>query len=80
MAASYSGVRRFCVHTQHAERRDGHIVEETSFEAAAAAYVEDFNPPPDEDGEVSLVVRDLDDGAEHCFRIDLQTGDAAPCP
>jgi len=55
------------------------ILEEASFEAAAVAYVEDFHPPVADDSGISVVVRELGTGHEHCFRIDLESGDAAPC-
>lgn len=70
--------RRFSVHARDVHGRH-RIVEETSFEAAAVAYVEDFHPPVDDDNEISVIVRDLDSGGEHCFRIDLDSGEAAPC-
>ncbi|PLR28683.1 hypothetical protein SGCZBJ_01665 [Caulobacter zeae] len=71
--------RRFSVHARHAGPHHGRIVREPSFEAAAVAYVEDLAVAPDEDGQISVVVRDLDTGGEHCFRIDLETGETAPC-
>ena len=72
--------RRFSVCARHIDRHHARIVEEASFEAAAVAYVEDFAVAgDDEDHELSVVVRDLEDGYEHCFRIDLDTGETAPC-
>jgi hypothetical protein len=71
--------RRFSVHARHVDRHHARIVEEASFEAAAVAYVEDFHPPVDDDNEISVIVRDLDDGREHCFRIDLESGETEPC-
>ena len=72
--------RRFSVHARHVDRHHARIVEEASFEAAAVAYVEDFSlATDDDDHEISVVVRDLEDGHEHCFRIDLDTGETAPC-
>jgi len=65
----------------HARRLDGHharTVSERSFEAAAVAYVEDLHPAGDE-AEISVIVRDVASGHEHCFRIDLDTGETAPC-
>ena len=71
--------RRFSVHPRAVDRHHARIVEETSFEAAAVAYVEDVHPPVDAANEVSVIVRDLDDGREHCFRIDLDTGETVSC-
>lgn len=70
--------RRFRVFPRHVDGPT-RIVEEPSFEAAAIAYVEDFHPPVDEDNEVSVIVRDLEDGHEHCFLIDLDTGETQDC-
>ena len=78
MAQAAQAARRFSVHTRDNSHHT-RIVEEASFEAAAVAYVEDFHPPVNEDNEVSIVVRDLEDGHEHCFRVDLDSGETAPC-
>jgi len=29
--------------------------------------------------EISVIVREVGTGHEHCFRIDLDSGEAAPC-
>ena len=71
--------RRYSVRVRHTEPRHGRVVAETTFEAAAVAYVEDFPLSPDHAGEISLVVRDIESGREHCFRIDLETGETTPC-
>ena len=70
--------RKFTVHARHADGRRAQEVSEASFEAAAAAYVEDLHLPNDEH-EISVIVREIDTGREHCFRIDLNSGDTAPC-
>jgi hypothetical protein len=70
--------RRFRVHARHLDRNHARVVEERSFEAAAVAYVEDLAPAT-ADGEVSIVVHDLASGHEHCFRIDLDSGETAVC-
>ncbi len=69
--------RKFRVHARHLETHHARIVEEPSFEAAALAYIEDFTPS--EAVEVRIIVRDMDSGHEHCFLIDLETGDASAC-
>ena len=71
--------RRFSVHARHVDRHHARVVEERSFEAAAVAYMEDFPLAAADEHEISLIVRDIGSGHEHCFRIDLDTGDAAPC-
>lgn len=71
-------VRAFRVRARHADGHHGRLVSEASFEAAAIAYVEDVHPATDGD-TVGVVVRDVASGHEHCFWIDLETGEAAPC-
>jgi hypothetical protein len=71
-------IRRFAVHARHLDRHFARVVEEASFEAAAIAYVEVLHELGDEP-EVSILVRDLDSGHEHCFRIDLESGGTSPC-
>jgi hypothetical protein len=70
--------RQFSVFARHLDGHHARTVSERSFEAAAVAYVEDFHPPGDED-EISVIVRDIESGHEHCFRIDLETGETAAC-
>lgn len=71
--------RRFSVWADHAGRHHARVVHEPSLEAAAVAYVEDLAIAPEDDEAIRVIVRDLDGGGEHCFRIDLETGEAAPC-
>jgi hypothetical protein len=62
------------------DRSHGHAVEAASFEDAAITFVEMWSPPVDAGNEVSVIVREADSGLELCYRIDLDSGDAAPCP
>jgi hypothetical protein len=71
--------RQFRVHARHVDHHHARVVEEASFEAVAVAYVEDFHPAMTEDHEISVIVREVESGHEHCFRIDLDSGEAAPC-
>jgi hypothetical protein len=71
--------RRFSVRARHIDSHHARLLEEVSFEAAAVAYVEEFGMTADADHEISVIVRDVASGHEHCFRIDLDTGEAAPC-
>ena len=71
--------RPFRVHARHIDSHHARTLQESSFEAAAIAYVEDFHPPADDQKEISVIVRDVATGHEHCFRIDLDSGDATPC-
>lgn len=71
--------RQFRVHARHIDSHHARTLEEASFEAAAVAYVEDFHPPVGDDNEISVIVREVETGHEHCYRIDLETGETAPC-
>jgi hypothetical protein len=71
--------RRFQVHARHIDRHHGRTLSEPTFEAAAVAYVEDLHAPVDANGELVVIVRDVDSGHEHCFRVDMETGETAPC-
>jgi hypothetical protein len=70
--------RRFSVHARHLDGHHARTLYERSFEAAAVAYVEDLHAVGEE-AEIRVIVRDIASGREHCFRIDLDTGEAAPC-
>ncbi|HEY2752191.1 DUF5961 family protein [Phenylobacterium sp.] len=70
--------RSFSVHARHIDAHHARVVEEASFEAAAVAYVEDLHDLPADD-EIRIIVREVASGHEHCFVVDLHTGDAAPC-
>jgi hypothetical protein len=74
-----STISAYRVHALHDARSHAHEVHGASFEEAALAFVEDWHPAPDDDGDVSLVVRDQQTGREQCFRIDIDTGETAPC-
>ena len=76
--ATESRPRSFRVHPRLAGG-PSRIVEETSFEAAAIAYVETCHPAVDGSDDLSVIVRDLEDGGERCFRIDLDTGETRSC-
>ena len=71
--------RSFSVHARHVDAHHARVVQEASFEAASVAYAEDLHAAADGGDEVSLVVRDLETGHEHCFRVDLTSGETAAC-
>lgn len=71
--------RRFSVHGVEAQPSRGHMVEGVNFEDAALHYLEDRHPQSDADDEVTLFVEDCETGERQCFRIDLASGEAAPC-
>lgn len=77
--------RSYRVQVRDLGAQHARTVHEASFEAAAVAYAEDLHGAPDYGGgdvegeEVSLIVRDLETGHEHCFRVDLASGETADC-
>ncbi|WP_395942899.1 DUF5961 family protein [Brevundimonas sp.] len=79
MTDTTAPARQFSVHARAVDHHHARLIEEASFEAAAVAYVEDFHPPLGDSDEISVIVRELGTGHEHCFMIDLRSGDAAPC-
>ena len=71
--------REFCVRACHIDSHHARLVKETSFEAAAVAYVENHPYAADEDHQIQVVVREVSSGHEHCFKVDLETGETASC-
>jgi hypothetical protein len=71
--------RQFSVHARHVDSHHARVLLEASFEAAAVAYLEDFHPAMTDNHEVSVIVREVGTGHEHCFRVDLDSGETAPC-
>ena len=74
-----SKTKEFRVRARHIDHHHGRLVREASFEAAAVAYLEDFPHAPDDGQEVSVIVHEVASGHEHCFRVDLETGETEPC-
>jgi hypothetical protein len=79
MTPMTTATHRYRVHPRDLEGAAVRVLEEASFEAAAAAYAEDFGYVTDASQALKVTVHDLDTGREHCFLIDLETGDAEPC-
>ena len=79
MSKTIVAVRPFRVHARHIDRHHARVLHEPSFEAAAIAYVEDFSGGPAEGAEVSIIVHDIESGHEHCFMVDLETGETTAC-
>jgi len=78
-AVPKSPSREFRVHARHLDRHHARLVKEASFEAAAIAYAEHYPSVADDNDEISIIVQELESGHEHCFKIDLSTGETAPC-
>ncbi len=76
--AEVTEIRRFSVRARRLDAHHARMLTERSFEAAAVAYVEDLHDVGAEH-EISVVVREIDSGHEHCFRIDLDSGETQPC-
>lgn len=71
--------RRFTVHGVAESGARARQIEGVSFEDAALHYLAEQHPAGDADDEVSLYVEDCETGERQCFRIDLETGETAPC-
>jgi hypothetical protein len=71
--------RRFAVHGTAEAPSRAHLIEGTTFEDAALHFVEDFHPAATADDAVSLIVEDCETGERQCFRVDLESGETAPC-
>jgi hypothetical protein len=71
--------RLYRVHARSFGAPHAHVVTEASFEAAAVAWLEGWPGEIGSGGAISVIVRDLASGREHCFGIDLDTGATAPC-
>ena len=70
--------RRFSVHGVEDAPSRAHLVDGVSFEDAALHFLESQHVEAADD-EVSLLVEDCATGERQCFRIDLATGETAPC-
>jgi hypothetical protein len=71
--------RRFSVHGVDEAPSRGHMVKGASFEDAALHYIEECHPAADAEDEVAVFVEDCETGERQCFRVDLATGETAPC-
>jgi hypothetical protein len=71
--------RAFRVHARHVDAHHARTLEEPSFEAAAVAYIEDLHELPGTGDEISVIVQEIETGHEHCFRVDLESGQTSPC-
>jgi hypothetical protein len=69
--------RRFSVHGTEEVRGRAQMVEGVSFEDAALRFAAEWHGG--DAGEASLLIEDCETGEQQCFRIDLGSGDAAPC-
>lgn len=70
--------RAFSVHGLEEAPSRGQRVEAINFQDAALAFLEGNHPQADGE-EVSLLVEDCETGERQCFRIDVATGETAPC-
>lgn len=71
--------RRFSVHGAAEAPSRAHLVEGSNFVDAALHFVENWHPAANDDDEVSLIVEDCETGERQCFRVDLESGETAPC-
>ena len=81
MTHAAAETRRFRVHARHIDGHHSRLLEETSFEAAAVAYLEDFDLQASvgDDDEMRIIVHEVQTGHEHCFKVNLDSGATSPC-
>ena len=81
MTQTIESLRHFRVHARHVDSHHARLVEETSFEAAAIAYLEGFDlaAAGGDLADIRVIVQDIGTGHEHCFRVDVESGETAPC-
>ncbi len=72
-------LRRFRIHAGHVDRHHAVFVDEESFEAAVVAFVEDHPADAETGDEMRVIVHDVATGHEHCFMVDLATGETSSC-
>jgi hypothetical protein len=70
--------RTFRVHARHVDAHHARTLQAPTFEAAAVAYIEDLHELPGDAEEINVVVRDLEGGHEHSFRVYLESGKISP--
>ena len=71
--------RRFYAHDRGAHRQAGSLIGDAdTFHDAAIAFAE-RQVHVDEDGAVSVIVKDCETGEEQCFVVHLDAGEAEPC-
>ena len=71
---------RFTAYAAHDSARHCHAAPQArSFEEAALEFVEAWHPAADADGEVTVIVLDVQSGREQCFTVDIGHSAAQPC-
>jgi Family of unknown function (DUF5961) len=70
--------RPFVVHGEGEAVGRTHLVEGLTFEDAALRFLESHQPLTG-DAEVAVYIEDCETGERQCLRVDLATGETAPC-
>jgi len=70
--------RTFRIHARHVDAHHARTLEAPTFEAAAVAYVEDLHELPGDSDEISVIVREVESGHEHSFRVYLESSQIPP--
>ena len=78
MPHTHTAMRTFSVYI-HGDARHCRTIEGADFEDAALAFVHDWAPQLDEDGQVSVIVTDQETGREQCLCVDMADDSADPC-
>ncbi len=71
--------RSFSVHGVDDAPARGYLIDGLTFEDAALHYLAERHIDASPDGDVALIVEDCQTGERQCFRVDLATGETAPC-
>jgi Family of unknown function (DUF5961) len=70
--------RTFRVHARHVDAHHARTLKAPTFEAAAVAYVEDLHELPGDSEEINVIVREVESGHEHSFKVYLESGKISP--
>ena len=79
MTQATSDVTRMFSIYAHGDARHCRQIEGVDFEDAALAFVRDWGPEPDDDGQVAVIVIDQDTGREQCLCVDMAYERAERC-
>lgn len=80
MSTPQTATRRYVAHSVADHGHASHLVPEAaSFVDAAVLYTERWHPAATEDGVMTVTVTDCDSGEQHCFAIDVDSGEIGPC-
>ena len=71
--------RTFRVHARHVDAHHARTLGGTLLRGRRGRLRRGSARLPGDAEEISVIVREVESGHEHCFRIDLETGETSPC-